>query len=201
MCFYMTRRWFPILFIFTRKIGEMIRFDQHQHIFQVGWNHQLVLLITNPKCDSFETEILRWDEKNDFLFCEMFFFWFPRSCGTFETCFFPIPSQKRRHILEGLYLEVGWNDFPSPWFQWWIPKIAILYRIQVPLPISMHIVVQFLGRIYMNMIRRVASGAIFCSENQGVNQKKGRFRRWSSFSKGWFFRLPFVQPNLSQHFM
>ena len=29
-------------YMFTPKIGEMIQFDEH--IFQMGWNHQLVIL-------------------------------------------------------------------------------------------------------------------------------------------------------------
>ena len=29
------------MFIFTPKLGEMILFDEH--IFQMGWNHQLVV--------------------------------------------------------------------------------------------------------------------------------------------------------------
>ena len=32
-----------IFFIFTPKIGEMIQFDEH--IFQMGWNHQLVIFV------------------------------------------------------------------------------------------------------------------------------------------------------------
>ncbi len=34
--------WFQIFFIFTPKIGEGSHFDEH--IFQRGWNHQLVYL-------------------------------------------------------------------------------------------------------------------------------------------------------------
>ena len=33
------RRWFQTFFIFTPILGEMIQFDEH--IFQMGWNHQL----------------------------------------------------------------------------------------------------------------------------------------------------------------
>ena len=36
------RCWFQMFFIFTPKIGERIQFDEH--IFQMGWNHQLVTL-------------------------------------------------------------------------------------------------------------------------------------------------------------
>ena len=32
------------IFIFIPKIGEMIQFDEH--IIQMGWNHQLVLILT-----------------------------------------------------------------------------------------------------------------------------------------------------------
>ena len=39
-----SRWWFRIFFIFTPKIGEMIHFDEH--IFQMGWNHQLVFVAT-----------------------------------------------------------------------------------------------------------------------------------------------------------
>ena len=35
----LTRWWFQRLFIFTPNPGEMIQFDEH--IFQMGWNHQL----------------------------------------------------------------------------------------------------------------------------------------------------------------
>ena len=38
----LSRWWFQILFIFTPNLGEMIQF--HEHIFQMGWNHQLVVL-------------------------------------------------------------------------------------------------------------------------------------------------------------
>ena len=36
-----SRWWFQIFFIITPNPGEMIQFDEH--IFQMGWNHQLVL--------------------------------------------------------------------------------------------------------------------------------------------------------------
>ncbi len=37
---HITGWWFQIFFlIFTPKIGEMIQIDEH--IFQLGWNHQL----------------------------------------------------------------------------------------------------------------------------------------------------------------
>ena len=32
-----------IFFIFPPNLGEMIQF--HEHIFQMGWNHQLVMLV------------------------------------------------------------------------------------------------------------------------------------------------------------
>ena len=39
VCLPEGRWWFQIFSIFTPKIGEMIRFDEH--IFQMGWfNHQ-----------------------------------------------------------------------------------------------------------------------------------------------------------------
>ena len=34
--------------IFTPKIGEMIQFDEH--IFQMGWNHQLDLYCNSGNC-------------------------------------------------------------------------------------------------------------------------------------------------------
>ena len=37
------RWWFQIFFIFTPKIGEDFQFDEH--IFQMGWNLQLVYLL------------------------------------------------------------------------------------------------------------------------------------------------------------
>ena len=40
------RCWFQTFFIFTLKIREMIQFDEH--IFQMGWNHQLVIYC--PDC-------------------------------------------------------------------------------------------------------------------------------------------------------
>ena len=46
------------VFVFTPKIGEMIQFDEH--IFQMGWNHQLVQ----------DMVIL---EKEDVLICVVFF--------------------------------------------------------------------------------------------------------------------------------
>ena len=40
-----TSWWFQICFIFTPIPGEMIQFDEH--IFQMGWNHQLVSVLIN----------------------------------------------------------------------------------------------------------------------------------------------------------
>ena len=39
--------WFQIFVIFIPILGEMIQFDEH--IFQLGWNHQLVGIFENPK--------------------------------------------------------------------------------------------------------------------------------------------------------
>ena len=113
MCFYMTRWWFPILFIFTRKIGEMIRFDQHQHIFQVGWNHQLVLLITNQNVIVLKQKF--WDEMKRMIFCFVrCFFLVPKKLWYFWNMFFPHSLAKKEthfgRIVFGSWLK--W--FPQP---------------------------------------------------------------------------------------
>ena len=50
---YFTRWWFPFFYFFLPLSGEMIQFDEH--IFQMGWNHQLVIDFIHilPPCCSF----------------------------------------------------------------------------------------------------------------------------------------------------
>ena len=48
-----------IFFMFTPNLGEMIQFDEH--IFQMGWNHQLVSTrVSGWVRDGFTTVIVSW---------------------------------------------------------------------------------------------------------------------------------------------
>ena len=49
-CFFLSRWWFQI-FLFSSLPGEDSNFDDH--IFQMGWNHQLVVLLTWPWLEAY----------------------------------------------------------------------------------------------------------------------------------------------------
>ena len=80
----------------------------------VPWGRFLVeifLVIRNQSVVVLKQKFeMKRDEKKDLLVCECCFLLVPKKLWYFETCFFSRPSlppNKRRHMLEGLYLEVG----------------------------------------------------------------------------------------------
>jgi len=61
-------------FLFSTLLGEMIKFDDH--IFRMGWNHQLEFVYT---------QLSRWPLKED-AWKTFLFFWDDNFSGALEVC-------------------------------------------------------------------------------------------------------------------
>ncbi len=95
--------------IFTPKIGEMIQFDEH--IFQMGWNHQLDLCQVGPR--KYEGLAFLWWPKVGHALDESEF-----SCMNLADL-----SQGSSFRFQICSFSLSWSSF---WHAWWVPYISWL---------------------------------------------------------------------------